>query len=59
MPVETKVFLKNVCNTVNWHVPSHDKPRGYGLFKWVVSIWGAIVILIKLPLTIDTSLFLK
>lgn len=40
MPVETKVFLKNVCNTVNWHVPSHDKPRGYGFFKWVVSMWG-------------------
>lgn len=59
MPVEMKVFQENVCNTLNWHVPSHDKHRGYGLFKWVVSIWGAIVILIKPLLTIKTSLFLK
>lgn len=54
-----KVFQKNVCNPVNWHVPSHDKHRGYGLFKWIVSIWGAVVILIKLSLTVKTSLFLK
>ena len=47
------------CNAVNWHVPSHDKHRGYGLFKWIVSIWGAVVILIKLSLTVKTSLFLK